>query len=91
MPNPTYFSRKDAREYLGAVHGIPLEEYSLANFATNGGGPRFVRVGRHALYRPAWLDRWALSFASQPMRKPARRVAIERSKRKASEARAQGG
>ena len=47
--------RPQAAEYLG------LSENTLAQFASQGGGPVYFRVGRRVMYRQQDLDAWLAS------------------------------
>ncbi|ACO74719.1 helix-turn-helix domain-containing protein [Laribacter hongkongensis] len=49
------FLRQQAAEYLG------LSENTLAQFASQGGGPVYFRVGRRVMYRQQDLDAWLAS------------------------------
>ena len=41
-----------------AAASLHIDPRTLANWRTRGGGPRWARVGRKALYRRADLDAW---------------------------------
>lgn len=65
--NEARFLRRDpAAKYLKETygHGSPR---TLAKLASIGGGPRFHKSGRLALYTVADLDDWALSRISPAM------------------------
>ena len=50
-------TRNQAAAYC-ANKGRPVTAGSLAVFATRGTGPRFRRMGRHAIYEEEDLDDW---------------------------------
>ncbi|MGP9814433.1 hypothetical protein ACTZWT_23215 [Rhodopseudomonas sp. NSM] len=52
--------RESAAEYLRERYGLRCSATTLKKYATAGGGPRFHRVNRTALYPIAELDRWAV-------------------------------
>lgn len=56
--------RKDASHYLKEKWGIERSPKTLAKYATVGGGPRFRKDGKHALYAPDDLDAFAASTLS---------------------------
>jgi hypothetical protein len=63
--------RKDASTYLLGKHGISRTPNTLAKYACVGGGPVFQKDGRIPLYTPEWLDDFAKSVLSPPMRSTA--------------------
>ncbi len=53
--NKTRYRDTDgAAAYLGGV--VPAR--TLQELRMTGGGPRWVRIGRTAVYRTDWLDEW---------------------------------
>ena len=60
--------RTEASEYLKDRWGIDRAPSTLAKLATIGGGPTFERANRIPLYQPEFLDEWARSILSPPMR-----------------------
>lgn len=52
--------RSSAAEYLRDRYGMRCSATTLKKYATVGGGPRFHRVNRTAIYPIAELDRWAV-------------------------------
>ncbi len=52
-----YLTRAEAADYLSNL-GIPCKRATLAKYACQGGGPRYVKFGFRTLYRPADLDAW---------------------------------
>lgn len=52
--------RESAAEYLRERYGLRCSATTLKKYATRGGGPRFHRVNRTALYPTSELDRWAV-------------------------------
>ena len=53
--------RRQASEYLLAVHGISLSPGRLASLAVTGGGPAYRKDGRYPLYEQTSLDSFALA------------------------------
>jgi len=53
-----YLSRREASEYLKA-QGLPVAVTTLGKFVTVGGGPKYRRFGRNAVYTVSDLDAWA--------------------------------
>jgi len=53
-----------SRQELSALLGIPLQ--TLNNWASTGVGPKYVRIGRHARYRPADVEAWLETRAKDP-------------------------
>ncbi|UYO55713.1 hypothetical protein [Rhodopseudomonas palustris] len=51
--------RASAAAYLRERYGLRCAATTLKKYASRGGGPRFHRVNRTALYPLAELDRWA--------------------------------
>ncbi|MGH6949382.1 MAG: hypothetical protein ACREH4_00770 [Vitreimonas sp.] len=58
---PQRLRRREASEYLAAVHGIRLRPATLAKLACTGGGPRYRLDGHYPVYEPAELDAFAVS------------------------------
>lgn len=48
-----------ASEYLQLKHGIVRSPQTLAKYRSTGGGPRFRKAGRRALYDIDMLDEYA--------------------------------
>ena len=65
---PRRMRRKDASVYLDNKHGVKRTPGTLAKLACIGGGPVFQRDGRIPLYTEEWLDDYAESVLSPPMR-----------------------
>jgi predicted DNA-binding transcriptional regulator AlpA len=64
MPNvkaSAFWSHQETAEYLG----IPSTTLHQLNY--RGVGPRSFKIGRHRKYRPADVDAWCESHASQPI------------------------
>lgn len=53
--------RREAAEYVRTKFGAPCSPATLAKLAVIGGGPRYVRFGRHPLYSEHDLDAWVMS------------------------------
>ncbi|WP_207803124.1 hypothetical protein [Rhodopseudomonas palustris] len=51
--------RDRAAAYLRERYGLRCAATTLKKYASRGGGPRFHRVNRTALYPLAELDKWA--------------------------------
>jgi predicted DNA-binding transcriptional regulator AlpA len=56
-----FWSHQETAEYLG----IPSSTLHQLNY--RGVGPRSFKLGRHRKYRPADVDAWCESRASQPI------------------------
>jgi|JI10StandDraft_1071094.scaffolds.fasta_scaffold13845_7 hypothetical protein len=52
-----YLTREEAAEFIG-LHGLPCSPRTLAKLACLGGGPRYRRYGRNAIYTEADLEQW---------------------------------
>jgi hypothetical protein len=63
----TYLTRADAREDLKVRHGIELGKTGLENMASDGTGPKYVRIAGRALYTREWLDAWVAAEAARPV------------------------
>lgn len=55
-----FWSHAETAAYLG----IPAATLHQMNY--KGTGPRSYKIGRHRKYRPAEVDQWCESRASQP-------------------------
>lgn len=62
---PLNHTREQASEYLRARFGIPRSPATLAKLAVIGGGPRFHKAGRRALYPREALDAWARALLGE--------------------------
>ena len=63
---PANLTRPEASEYLLRKFGIRRTPKTLAKIAVTGGGPKFCRDTRLALYPICELDTWAASLLSDP-------------------------
>lgn len=70
-PDKPLHPRPAASDYLRARWGIVRAPSTLAKLACIGGGPRFRRAGKAALYAEADLDEWASSILRDPATKTA--------------------
>jgi hypothetical protein len=61
---PIYRRRSAASEYLHRKFGFNCGVSTLAKLACDGGGPKFVHVGRFPLYPEDELNAWAVSRIS---------------------------
>lgn len=59
--------RIESSEYLLEVWGIRRSPKTLAKLASTGGGPKYYRAGREALYSPSDLDDWAVRTLGTPV------------------------
>ncbi len=50
----------EASTYLAAAHGLTVAMRTLDKYRSVGGGPRFQKFNRSALYHRDDLDTWAL-------------------------------
>jgi len=55
-----YLSRREASEYLKA-QGLSVAVTTLGKFVTVGGGPKYRRFGRNAVYTVSDLDAWVIA------------------------------
>ncbi|GGH24534.1 hypothetical protein GCM10007036_31000 [Alsobacter metallidurans] len=62
-------SRADAATYVHSRWGAKCSRSFLAKMACLGGGPRFVKIGRSAVYSRPDLDAWCRSRMSAPASK----------------------
>lgn len=58
LPGDTLLSRRELAE-ASSKAGLPVAEASLANMASRGVGPRFIRYGRAVRYRWGDFLTWA--------------------------------
>jgi hypothetical protein len=56
--------RWEASKFLLETEGLQYSQSTLANLASLGEGPAYVRAGRFAEYEPAELTAWAKSRIS---------------------------
>lgn len=61
----------EASIYLGAMHGLTVAMRTLDKWRSVGGGPRFQKFNRSALYHRDDLDAWALEKLGNPLRSTA--------------------
>jgi hypothetical protein len=54
-----YMRRVEAANYLRENWGIVRAPQTLARYAVQGLGPKFVKAGHVPMYQPCWLDAWA--------------------------------
>jgi hypothetical protein len=60
-------SRPEASQYLLDKHGIKRSPATLAKQASQGGGPKYRRVGlRQVIYETPHLDEYAKSIVTAP-------------------------
>ena len=52
-----YLSRREAAQYV-EEKGLPLSKNTLQKYATVGGGPKFFKFGRRAVYCREDLNTW---------------------------------
>ena len=52
-----YLSRREAAQYV-EEKGLPLSKNTLQKYATVGGGPKFFKFGRRAVYCREDLNKW---------------------------------
>lgn len=55
----------EASSYLSIVHGVQQSVRTLDKLRSVGGGPRFQKFNRSALYHRDDLDAWALQKLGQ--------------------------
>jgi len=60
-------SRPEASQYLWETHGVKRSPGTLAKQASQGGGPKYRRVGlRQVIYDVPHLDEYAKSIVTAP-------------------------
>lgn len=72
--------RDEAAIYLKEHWGIDRTPSTLAKYVSVGGGPKFERAGRIPLYRKEFLDDWAQSLLSPPVRSSSELAQLNRQK-----------
>ena len=60
-----YLSREESSQYC-SDRGLQVAPSTLAKMATTGGGPRYYRFGRRAVYDPADLEAWITEKLGDP-------------------------
>jgi hypothetical protein len=74
--------RAEAARRIRETHNQPCSPGSLANLASEGGGPPFRYVGRYPFY-PIWgLDAWAMSRRGPLVTSTAEARGVGRSEKK---------
>ncbi len=59
MTSKTYFTKREASEYLTGVLGLPTSEKTLSKYITIGGGPSYQKFGtKRIVYKKESLDEW---------------------------------
>jgi len=66
MQTPEHLTRAKAAEYLTYQLGYPCARKTLDKYATLGGGPPFIHVGRRTLYKADDLRAWLIGRSSLP-------------------------
>jgi predicted DNA-binding transcriptional regulator AlpA len=51
---------------LAAFLGDEFPEKTLANWRSQGSGPKFLKIGRHVRYRPADVETWLVTRERAP-------------------------
>jgi predicted DNA-binding transcriptional regulator AlpA len=55
-----------ALDTAGAAQATGLSEFWLAQLRSQNRGPKWLKVGKRALYRPADLEAWLAEHVQQP-------------------------
>ncbi len=61
LRNKVRYRSDEASTYLGTMHGVTVAARTLDKLRSVGGGPRFQKFNRSALYHRDDLDTWALA------------------------------
>ncbi len=69
-----FLTRREAAEYLNNK-GLPIAHTTLAKLVTVGGGPKFRRFGRNAVYTGSDLDAWAAARLGEARTNSSQRAA----------------
>ena len=80
---PGRMSRRQASEYLQAVHGIRAAYQTLARHALQGTGPAYRKQHKFTVYDRAELDRWADLYLTKPCVSTAEHFVQDEQRRKA--------
>jgi hypothetical protein len=80
-----YYDPRAASAYL-KKRGLRTEPQTLAKYRSAGGGPKFAYFGRFPRYREDWLEEYARSRISGPLRSTSE-AASRRSDRRATDGR----
>ena len=51
-------TRKERARHITAEFGISMSPLTLDTLASQGGGPKYVKFGRHAYYQAADIETW---------------------------------
>lgn len=81
MDRPELLTRAKAAEYLTQVLGYPCARKTLDKYATTGGGPPFIHVGRRTLYKADDLRDWLAGKSSDPMKSTSNHLRIDLARR----------
>lgn len=63
--NAKLMTRKEAARYITARFGIPISPLTLDTLASTGGGPKFRKWGRRALYEVTDIEGWVTQRMSR--------------------------
>ncbi len=64
---PRFMTSREACDYLREEWAIKRAASTLNKIRGTGGGPRFIKHGRHVRYTPELLDEWANKLISEPL------------------------
>jgi hypothetical protein len=66
MEERLYLNTDNASQYVENKFGRPCSANLLTKLASQGGGPKHVKIGRFRAYAPQWLDEWVLPQITKP-------------------------
>ena len=69
-----FLTRREASAYLQG-QGLPIAASTLGKFVTVGGGPKFRKFGRNAVYTASDLDAWAAARLGEARTNSSQRAA----------------
>lgn len=62
--NKKYLDTREAETYIRDVIGLQITDTTLRTLVVRGGGPKFVKIGKHVRYTKESLDEWIESRTS---------------------------
>ena len=68
-PSFKLLNREQAADFIRAMGKTSCSAKSLANMASDGKGPRFLRLGNETFYLPSDIEDWVLDLRIDPRRR----------------------
>lgn len=62
--NKKYLDTREAETYIRDVIGLQITDTTLRTLVVRGGGPQYVKIGKHVRYTKESLDKWIESRTS---------------------------